>query len=61
MREEEPLVQDAYLEALEAKHFKLEQALLEESARPKPDTDTTQDLKRRKLQIKDELARMKGT
>lgn len=45
-------------EALKAKHAALEAALQEEFRRPYPDNDAVADLKRRKLRIKDELARM---
>lgn len=43
------------MEALEAKHQKLEDALERETSRPMPDFTVTQTLKRQKLKIKDKL------
>jgi hypothetical protein len=47
-----------HIEALRAKHASLEQAILQENARPYPDDDTICSLKKRKLQIKDEITRL---
>ena len=47
-----------HIEALKAKHASLEHAIVEENARPHPDDDTICSLKKRKLQIKDEITRL---
>ncbi|MBV8192178.1 MAG: DUF465 domain-containing protein [Alphaproteobacteria bacterium] len=47
-----------HIEALKAKHAILEQAIDEENLRPHPDDDAICSLKKRKLQIKDEIARL---
>ena len=47
-----------HIEALKAKHASLEQAIHQENTRPHPDDDTIGSLKRKKLQIKDEIARL---
>ena len=47
-----------HIEALKAKHASLEQAINEENLRPHPDDDAIGSLKKRKLQIKDEIARL---
>ncbi len=47
-----------HIEALKAKHASLEHAIVEETARPQPDDDTICSLKKRKLQIKDEITRL---
>ncbi len=44
--------------SLKARHAELEEALTQEHARPLPDAATIADLKKRKLRIKDELARL---
>ena len=54
------MVQDTYVDVLKAKHRELEEALSEESRRPLPDAAMTRSLKRRKLLIKDELARLEA-
>jgi hypothetical protein len=46
--------------SLEAKHAKLERELSHEEARPAPSTAVVASLKKEKLRIKDELARMSG-
>jgi len=43
------------IEALRTRHATLEQAIVQETARPLPDTDAIADLKRQKLRIKDEI------
>ena len=45
-----------HVQALQNKHAGLEAQLREEMNRPAPDTGTIQQLKRQKLQIKQELA-----
>lgn len=49
---------EAHLEALKAKHAVLETKLQEEENRPRPDQSTLHDIKRQKLEIKDEIFRM---
>jgi len=46
------------IESLKAKHADLEMAIQSETRRPLPDTRQINDLKRKKLQIKDELSRI---
>jgi hypothetical protein len=43
---------------LEDKHFRLENMIEEESARPMPDFTVVQSLKKQKLLVKEELARL---
>jgi hypothetical protein len=45
-----------YLQRLQAFHSKLEAAVREELARPRPDHARLVSLKRRKLAVKDQLA-----
>ena len=47
--------------SLKARHAELEEALSQEHARPLPDAATIADLKKRKLRIKDELAKLTVT
>ena len=47
-----------HIEALRVKHASLEQAIVQENARPHPDDDAICSLKKRKLQIKDEISRL---
>lgn len=49
---------DARIDALSTKHASLEAQLQEEFRRPIPDTAMVAIIKRQKLKIKDELARM---
>lgn len=49
-----------HIEALKAKHATLEQAITQEVKRPHPDDDVVCSLKKRKLQIKDEINRLSG-
>ena len=44
--------------SLKARHAELEEALSLETARPLPDAATIAELKKRKLRIKDELAKL---
>ncbi|RGP39881.1 hypothetical protein BPTFM16_00156 [Altererythrobacter insulae] len=46
----------SHVEALQNKHAGLDAQLREEMNRPAPDTATIQQLKKQKLQIKQELA-----
>jgi len=50
-----------HIEALRAKHASLEQAIAKENTRPHPDDDAICSLKKRKLQIKDEIVRLSAT
>jgi len=47
-----------HIDALKAKHASLEHAIEEENSRPYPDDDAICSLKKRKLQIKDEIIRL---
>ncbi len=47
-----------YVESLRTKHSQLEQVILEESLRPLPDQALLSQLKKQKLRIKDEIARL---
>ena len=49
-------MQSSHLSALRLKHEGLEQMIREEMNRPSPDESTLQDLKKRKLRIKEELS-----
>lgn len=46
----------SHVNALQSKHAGLEAQLRDEMSRPVPDASTIQDLKKRKLRIKEELA-----
>jgi hypothetical protein len=50
-----------HIEALRAKHASLEQAIAKESTRPHPNDDAICSLKKRKLQIKDQIVRLAST
>ncbi|NVE94850.1 YdcH family protein [Altererythrobacter lutimaris] len=45
-----------HIDALQSKHAGLEARIREELNRPAPDASTIQDLKKRKLRIKEELS-----
>jgi hypothetical protein len=47
-----------YVESLRSKHAELEQVIVEESLRPLPDQALITQLKKQKLRIKDEIARL---
>ena len=47
-----------HIEALKAKHASLENAITTEAKRPHPDDDVVCSLKKRKLQIKDQINRL---
>ncbi len=49
-----------HVEALRAKHSALKQAVEEENQRPHPDEFRIAELKREKLRIKDEIAKLRG-
>ena len=49
---------DDRVKALEEKHHDIERILEEEENRPMPDNIAVHDLKRQKLAIKDEIARL---
>lgn len=51
----------SHVEELERRHQALEKALKEEVTRPSSDDVRVADLKRRKLLLKDEINRLKGT
>ncbi|MFV0623180.1 YdcH family protein [Sphingomonas sp. ac-8] len=48
-------MQTAHLAALEAKHAALDSQILAEARRPAPDQEVLATLKKRKLQIKQEI------
>mgnify|MGYP001558203334 CR=1 FL=1 len=50
-----------HIEALKAKHASLEHAITQEVRRPHPDDDVVCSLKKRKLQIKDEINRLSAS
>ena len=47
-----------HINSLRSKHAHLEQVILEESLRPLPDQALLTQLKKQKLRIKDEIARL---
>ncbi|MCP5396340.1 MAG: YdcH family protein [Sphingomonadaceae bacterium] len=49
-------MESSHVSALQTKHAGIEAQIREEMNRPSPDTATIQELKRRKLRIKEELA-----
>ncbi|HYM31724.1 MAG TPA: DUF465 domain-containing protein [Candidatus Cybelea sp.] len=49
---------EAHIDQLVQKHASLEQAILQENQRPHPDDMRIAELKREKLRIKDEIARL---
>ena len=49
-------MESSHVQALQSKHAGLEAQLRQEMSRPAPDTAMVQELKRRKLKIKEELA-----
>lgn len=51
---------DSHLSSLAEKHRRLEQAIEEENSRPHPDDIRLHALKREKLRLKDEMARLRG-
>ncbi len=51
-------MESSHISALETKHAGLEAKIREEMNRPMPDETRVQDLKKRKLRIKEELAQV---
>jgi len=49
---------DSHIEALRAKHAELERSINELETHPKPNDDTIHTLKKQKLRVKDEIARL---
>lgn len=49
---------EARVESLQQMHHDLEEAIKVENQRPMPDSSVLSDLKRQKLRIKDEIARL---
>jgi len=49
---------DARVKELQARHAELEGALQNEAARPAPDPVVVAELKKQKLRIKDEIAKL---
>ncbi len=52
------MIQDENAASLKARHAELEEALDIETDRPLPDQVAIKDIKKQKLRIKDELARL---
>ncbi len=50
--------QEAHVESLKTKHANLDDQILSENQRPIPDSLRVSELKKRKLRIKDEIARL---
>ncbi|MBL8657265.1 MAG: DUF465 domain-containing protein [Altererythrobacter sp.] len=48
----------SHVDALQTKHAGLDARLRAEMSRPAPDTGLVQDIKKRKLRIKEEIARL---
>jgi hypothetical protein len=59
--EQSPMSLHARLDALQQRHSQLESRLSDEDHRPLPDTETIARLKIEKLQIKDEMERIRST
>ncbi|GAO54316.1 MULTISPECIES: YdcH family protein [unclassified Novosphingobium] len=51
-------METSHISALRTKHAGLERQIEQEMARPVPDDTLLQDLKRRKLRIKEEIAQI---
>ena len=49
---------DNHIEALKDKHNKIESLLEDELNRPLPDQDTVHELKKQKLELKDEIQKL---
>lgn len=54
------MTEDERIGSLKAKHARLDQELREEQLRPMPDSAIIASLKREKLKLKDEMARLEG-
>ncbi len=59
--ETSPMSLYARLDALKERHASLESRLFDEDHRPQPDTETIARLKVEKLQIKDEMERIRAS
>jgi hypothetical protein len=57
--ENSPMNLHARLDALKERHASLESRIFDEDHRPQPDTETIAKLKIEKLQIKDEMERIR--
>jgi len=57
--EKSPMSRHARLDALKERHASLEARIFDEDHRPQPDTETLSRLKIEKLQIKDEIERIR--
>jgi hypothetical protein len=57
--EKSPMSLNARLDALKERHALLESRIFDEDHRPQPDTETLSRLKIEKLQIKDEIERLR--
>lgn len=49
---------DPHIETLKAKHAELDKQISELESQPKPDDVAIHDLKKQKLRLKDEIARL---
>lgn len=52
------MAMDDRIESLKTKHANLEEQITVENTKPHPDDDLIHDLKKQKLRIKDELAKL---
>ncbi|MFO0995521.1 MAG: YdcH family protein [Alphaproteobacteria bacterium] len=52
---------DPRIETLKAKHAELDKQISDLENQPKPDDITIHELKKQKLRVKDEIARLSGT
>jgi hypothetical protein len=52
------MIQEEHAASLKARHAELEEVLEVETHKPNPDETAIKEIKKRKLQIKDELARL---
>lgn len=52
------MMDDARLETLKARHAELDRQILDEVKRPNPDQNLVHQLKREKLNVKDEIQRV---
>jgi len=52
---------ESRIDSLKTRHASLDRSIAEEDLRPMPDGDTLARLKREKLRLKEEMARMRGS
>lgn len=52
---------EVHLQTLQDRHANLEKAIHDEMTRPAPDDGQVRDLKRQKLQIKEEITRVQSS